>query len=132
MIVSIEHIGKEFVPRDDLSFRLSDLPSPRLLVTSDNENINGIVKSSVLRNDYRRSVIIPQRIVKKLTGKARGISGEFYEAGAPTVGILPNPPYIFFKEDTLEAVARDQLVPTADLVVAMLRTADELSLDELR
>ncbi len=132
LIVSIEHIGKEFVPRDDLSFRLSDLPSPRLLVTSDNENINGIVKSSILRNDYRRSVIMPQRVVKKLTGKARGISGEFYEAGAPTVGILPNPLYIFFKEDTLEAVARDQLVPTADLVVAMLRTADELSLDELR
>jgi hypothetical protein len=132
LVVSIEHIGKDFVPQDDLSFRVSDLPSPRLIMTASNDNLNGIVKSSILHNDYRRSVILPQWVIKQTTGKARGISGEFYEAGAPTVGILPNPQYIFFTEDTPDAVARDQLVPTADLVISMLRAADELPLDELK
>ena len=101
-------------------------------MTSQNKNVNGIVKSCILHNDYRRSIIIPQWIVKQTTGKARGISGELYEAGAPVVGLLPNPPYIFFKEDTPETVARDQLAPTTDLVISILRTADTLPLEELQ
>jgi hypothetical protein len=132
LVVSVEHIAKDLVPQDDLSFKVSDLPSPRLIMTADNENVNGIVKSSILHNDYRRSLLLPQWIVKQTTGRSRGISGEFYDAGAPTVGILPNPQYIFFKEDTPDAVARDQLVPTANLIISMLRAADELPLDELR
>jgi len=132
LVVSIEHLGKEFVPQADLSFACSDEPSPRMVMTSQNENINGIVKSCIIKNDYRRSVIIPQWLVKQTTGKARGISGEFYEAGAPVVGLLPNPPYIFFKEDTLDTVAKDELVPTTNLIISILRTADTLPLDELR
>lgn len=132
LVVSVEHIGREVVLREDRSFEVSERPSPRLLMTSTNENLNGIVKSSILHHDYRRSMIIPQWVVKQVTGKARGISGEFYEAGAPVVGILPNPPYIFFKEDTPEAVARDQLAPTADLVISILRAADTLEIGELK
>lgn len=132
LVVAIEHIGKEFIPQKDLSFICSDQPSPRLIVISQNKNIGGIVKSSILHNDYRRSAIIPQWIVKATTGKSRGISGEFYDAGAPVVGLLPSPPYLFFQEDTLDTVARDQLVPTAALVASMLRAADELPLDKLR
>lgn len=132
LVVSIEHIGKEFVPREDLAFKCSDQPTPRMVMTSRNENINGIVKSCIIHNDYQRSVIIPQWLVKQTTGKARGISGELYEAGAPAVGLLPNPPYMFFKEDTLETVARDQLVPTTNLVISILRTADTLPLEEVR
>ncbi len=132
LVVSIEHIGKEFVPREDLAFNCSDQPSPRMFMTSRNENVNGIVKSCIIYNDYRRSVIIPQWLVKQTTGKARGISGELYEADAPVVGLLTSPPYMFFKEDTLETVAKDQLVPTTNLVISILRTADILPLEELR
>ncbi len=132
LVVSIEHVGREFVSQEDLGFKCSDQPSPRLVVISQNENVGGIVKSSILHNDYRRSVIIPQWVVKKISGKSRGISGEFYEADAPVVGLLPNPPYIFFKEDTPETVARNQLAPTADLVISILRTADTLPLEKLR
>ena len=132
LVVSIEHVGKEFIPQQDLSFECSDQPSPRLVVISQNESIGGIVKSSILHSDYKRSVIIPQWIVKALTGKSRGISGEFYDAGASVVGLLPAQPYLVFKEDTLKTVARDQLAPTADLVVSILRTADEVPLDQLQ
>ena len=131
LVVSVEHIGKEFVPQADLSFACSDEPSPRMVMTSQNENINGIVKSCIIKNDYRRSVIIPQWLVKQTTGKARGISDEFYEAGAPVVGLLPNPRYIFFKEDTPDTVAKDRLVPTTNLIISLLRTADTLPLEEL-
>jgi hypothetical protein len=132
LVISVEHIGREFLPQNDLSFSCSDEPSPRMFMTSQNENINGIVKSSIRHNGYRRSVIIPQWLVKQTTGKARGISGELYEAGTPVVGLLSNPPYIFFKEDTLDTVAKDQLVPTTNLVISILRTADTLAIEELR
>ena len=45
---------------------------------------------------------------------------------------MSNPPYMFFPEDTMEAVATDQLVPTANLMATILRTADAYELDDLR
>jgi hypothetical protein len=129
LVISVEHIAKEFLAREDMAFSCSEQPSPRMFLTTWNKNVNGIVKSAILRNDYRRCVIIPQWIVRKTTGKARGISGEFYEAGKPVVGLLSNPPYMFFKEDTPETVARDQLVPTTNLIISILRAADELPAD---
>jgi hypothetical protein len=132
LVVSVEHIAREFVPAEDLSLTCSDDPALRMFVTSGKRSIDGIVKSSILHNDYRRSIIIPQWIVKRVTGKARGISGEFYEAGVPVIGLLPNPPYMFFKEDTPATVARDQLVPTTDLIISMLRIADTLPMEKFR
>ncbi len=131
LVVSVEHIAREFAPREDLSFACSDTPSVRMFFTSRSRRLNGIVKSSILHNNYRRAVIIPQWVVKKMTGKARGISGEFYEAGAPVVGLLSSPSYMFFKEDTLDTVARDQLAPTANMVISILRTADTLPFNKL-
>ena len=45
---------------------------------------------------------------------------------------MSNPPYMFFPEDTIEAVATDQLVPTANLMATILRTADGYAMDDLR
>ncbi len=50
----------------------------------------------------------------------------------PVVGLLPSPPYMFFQEDTPDTIARDQLVPTADLLISILRTADTLPLSDLK
>lgn len=132
LVVAIEHIGLELDPQPDLSFRVSDRPSFRMFFTALNNKINGMVKSAILKHDFKRSVIIPQWLVEKITGKSRGISAEFHEFGLPVVGFLSNPPYMFFPEDTMAAVATDQLVPTANLVASILRTADSLSMEELR
>ena len=132
LIVAVEHIGRELDPRPDLRFRVSDRPSFRMFFTSMNRNINGMVKSAVLKQDYRRSTIIPQWLVTKITGRARGITGEFYEADLPVIGLMSSPPYMFFPQDTPDAVATDQLVPTANLMASIIRTADTLSFDDLR
>jgi hypothetical protein len=131
LVISIEHIAREFTPREDLSFSCSDKPALRMFFTSQSQNVNGIVKSSILRNDFGRSIMIPQWVVKKMSGKARGISGEFYEAGMPVVGLLSSPPYMFFREDTPDTVARDQLAPTVNVVISILRAADTLPLGDL-
>jgi Zn-dependent M28 family amino/carboxypeptidase len=131
LVVAVEHIGKELDPQPDLKFKVSGRPSFRMFFTALNRNVNGMVKSAVQKHDYRRSVIIPQWLVEKITGKSRGISAEFHEFGLPVVGLMSNPPYMFFPEDTMEAVATDQLVPTANVIASILRTADGLSLDQL-
>ena len=91
-----------------------------------------MVKSAIVKQDFKRSVIIPQWLVAKITGKARGISAEFHEAGLPVIGFMSNPPYMFFPEDTMAAVATDQLVPTANIIASILRTADRFSFKALR
>ena len=75
---------------------------------------------------------MPQWLVKKITGKSRGISGEFYEADIPSIGLLSAPPYLFFKEDSPEIVAKDQLIPTTNLILSILRAAEKLSISELK
>jgi len=132
MVVAVEHIGRELDPQPDLSFKVSRRPSFRMFFTALNQNINGIVKSAIVGNDFQRSVIVPQWLVEKITGKARGISAEFHEIGLPVIGFMSNPPYMFFPEDTLDAVATDQLVPTANLIATILRNADAFSFDDLR
>jgi hypothetical protein len=54
------------------------------------------------------------------------------ECGIPAQKGMSNPPYMFFPEDTTEAVATDQLVPTANIIATILRTADDLSMEELK
>jgi len=103
-----------------------------MFFTALNQNVNGMVKSAVLKTDFRRSVIVPQWLVEKITGKARGISAEFHGIGLPVIGFMSNPPYMFFPEDTMSAVAVDQMVPTANLMATILRRADAFSMDELR
>jgi len=39
---------------------------------------------------------------------------------------------MFFPEDTVAAVAEDQLAPSAELVAAVLRDADKVSFEDLR
>lgn len=131
MVIAVEHIGLELDPQPDLDFKVSERPSFRMFFTDLNQNINGMVKSAILKQDFKRSVIIPQWLVAKITGKARGISAEFHEAGLPVIGFMSNPPYMFFPEDTVTAVARDQLVPTANLIATILRSADKFTLKEL-
>jgi hypothetical protein len=131
LVVAIEHIGRELDPQPDLNFKVSGRPSFRMFFTALNKNINGMLKSSILKHDYKRSVIIPQWLVEKITGKSRGISAEFHEFGLPVIGFMSNPPYMFFPEDTIDAVAADQLVPTANVIASILRTADGLSMDDL-
>jgi hypothetical protein len=39
---------------------------------------------------------------------------------------------LFFPEDTLEAVAEQELAPTANLLIALIRAAERYDLSELR
>jgi len=132
LVISAEHIGRRLHPQQDLSFAVSEVPSFRMLLTSWGGVVPEIAKAAVLHTDYRRSMVIPQRLVRATTGKARGISGEPFEAGLPTVGLLSAEPYLNFPEDTLEAVARDELVPSTNLLIALIRAADESPLSEFR
>ena len=132
LVISAEHIGRRLRPQQDLSFAVSEVPSFRMLLTSWGGAVPEIAKAAVLHRDYRRSAVIPQRLVRATTGKARGISGEPFEAGLPTVGLLSAEPYLNFPEDTLEAVAQEELVPSTNLLIALIRAADKYPLSELR
>jgi hypothetical protein len=132
LVISAEHIGKRLRPEGDLSFAVSEVPSFRMLLTSWSGPIPEIAKAAVLHTDYRRSMVIPQRLVQATTGKARGISGEPFEAGLSTVGLISAEPYLNFPEDTLEAVAEEELVPSTNLLIALIRAAERYPLSEFR
>jgi hypothetical protein len=132
LVISAEHIGRRLRPQKDLSFAVSEVPSFRMLLTSWSGVVPEIAKAAVLHADYRRSMVIPQRLVQVTTGKARGISGEPFEAGLPTVGLISAEPYLNFPEDTLTAVAQEELVPSTNLLIALIRAAEEYPLREFR
>jgi hypothetical protein len=132
LVVSVEHIGKRFMPQRDRSFKTDEFHLFRSFLITNNKQIEKMVESAIKNNDFRRSLVVPQEFVLKATGKARGISGEFYEAGFPVVGLLSSPNYLFFKEDTPEAVAEDQLVPTVEVILSILRAADDYPIETFK
>jgi len=132
LVISAEHIGRRLSPQPDLSFAVSEVPSFRMLLTSWSGPVPEIAKAAVLHTDYRRSMVIPQRLVQATTGKARGISGEPFEAGLPTVGLISAEPYLNFPEDSLDAVAEEELVPSTNLLIALIRAAERYPLSAFR
>ena len=120
--VAIEHIADDYNPPNPPT----GLVEPRGAFITENPVAVSLYARAVARHNAYRTLLFP-------TGTPLGVptdAGPFYEAGYSVASLISGPVWLFDDDDTLERVARDQLVPLTEMYVdfigGMNRVGDPL------
>ena len=107
--ISIEHIADDFNPPNPPT----GLVEPRGTFMTENPVAVSQYSSVVAKHNALRSLVFP-------TGSPLGVptdAGEYYAAGVPVVSLISGPSWLFDEADTLDRVAKGELVPTTQRYV---------------
>jgi len=124
--VCAEHIGLE-AKNVDGKFVLSDSCEPRGIFVTENEKFISITRDAVIKNEYKRTVVIP-------TFSPLGVcSDAFYlhKSGVPVISLISGPLYIYDLEDSDDKIAVDQLRPTTLTLIDVIEEVDNMSSKEI-
>lgn len=123
----IEHLAMEMVEDEGKNGAAGGLiPTgeimPRALFVTDAGPLVEIVKGAVIKNDLRRTAMIPNDTPFGVPTDATA----YNRAGIPVVSFISPPPYWNGIEDTWDKLAVGELIPTArafsDIIDALLET----------
>ena len=131
----IEHIGKEVGLGENNEPVIREEPEIRLLYVTDvNGNVD-IVKHAVVRNDLRRTIVMP---VEPKTpnndlyvfSQDEVISDGYYSDlnGIPVISILSPQMYLFHPMDTPDMIPKEELVPVGRMYAEMIMELFEIGL----
>jgi len=110
--VAIEHIADDYNPPNPPT----GLVEPRGTFITENPVAVSLYARAVARHNVYRTLLFP-------TGTPLGVptdAGPFHEAGYQVVSLISGPTWLFDDDDTLERVARDQLVPLTEMYVGFI------------
>lgn len=123
----IEHLALEYVEDDNGVIVPTGEIQARGLFVTDSGPLVDIVKEAVIKNDLRRTILLP-------TDTPLGVPTDataYNRAGLPVASFISPPLYWNSLEDTWDKIATDQFVPTAtaygDIIDALMMVeADEI------
>ncbi|MGD1996804.1 MAG: M28 family peptidase [Anaerolineae bacterium] len=107
--VCIEHIADDYNPPAPPT----GMVEPRGTFITENPVVVSLYARAVARHAIYRTLVFP-------TGTPLGVptdAGTFQRAGYPVVSLISGPTWLFDDDDTLDRVARDQLVPLTEMYV---------------
>ena len=126
--VSIEHIGKQGVKDADNKLKIIDRPEYRGIFENLSPALKQTMISGIIKHDLRRITMLNATALCPTVG----IPTDAFScvAGIPTASLIAGPNYLYDEADTLDKIAKDQLVPVtkffAELVEAMDATPSAL------
>lgn len=126
--ISIEHIGKQGVKDDDNKLKIIDQPEYRGIFENLAPALKQTMINGMMKHDLRRTVMLNATALCPTVG----IPTDAFScvAGIPTASLIAGPNYLYDEADTLDKIAKDQLVPVtlffAELVEAMDATPSAL------
>ncbi len=107
--IVIEHIADDYNP----PLSPTGMVEPRGTFISENPVAVSLYAGAVARHGIYRTLLFP-------TGTPLGVptdGGQYHQAGVPVVSLISGPTWLFDDNDTLDRVARDQLVPLTRMYV---------------
>ncbi|MDY6842707.1 MAG: hypothetical protein SVW57_01260 [Thermodesulfobacteriota bacterium] len=117
--IAIEHIADDYNPPANPT----GLVEPRGIFVTENPVIIGMLAQIVARYNIYRSLIFP-------TGSPLGVptdAGHWHREGYRIISNISGPSWLFDKNDTLDRVARDQLVPLTKMYIELIDQMDRRS-----
>jgi pimeloyl-ACP methyl ester carboxylesterase len=111
----IKVVGGEFVETGLIAPRGMFLSGPTY---SANEYLLSYASEAIINNDMERTSILPGAFA------VPGEGGKFHALGVPTINYISHNAPQFTQYDTLETVAKDQLVPTTKMFIDIINDID--------
>ena len=122
-VVSLEHMGNEFVKGPDGMPASTGLLVPRVLMVSDEVKGLADLTLGVMRKHKLERTFVLSTSFMQLLGGGPGLpsdSSDFIRAGAPVIAMVGAPMYLYDAADTLDKVAKSDLHRVARAFVDLL------------
>lgn len=122
--VTLEHIGLQGLEDEDGQLVVSELPEIRGII----ENLGPTLKlgliNQLIKHDLRRTVMLQGHLLCPL-GAMPTDASFVCAAGVPTASLIAGPNYLYDAADTLDKVARDDLVPVTRVFAELIEQIDD-------
>jgi hypothetical protein len=127
-VVTIEHIGKEFLKGPNGQLRDAGRLVPQaVMVTTDVKGFEDIAVNAIHGFGLERAFAVSTSLVEWVVGG--GIpadSDDFFRAGLPVIALVGAPLYLYDEADTLDKVARQHLNRVARAFVQVVEQVSAL------
>lgn len=120
--INIEMIGKQIKVVNGEFFETGEVAPRGMFVSgptySANEYIFSYASKAIVNNDMERTSILPGAFA------VPGEGGKFHALGIPTINYISHNAPQFTQYDTLETVAKEELVPTTKMFIDIINDLD--------
>ena len=124
----LEHACLEFVKEGD-AVASNGRPVPRWFFASEIPRLKSALLDALVAEDLRRSMILPPDAI----GTQPPTDGGYYSnEGVPIVNFLAAPWYLFDKQDTLDKIDQDSLVPLTRATIRVVESTKGVSAADMR
>jgi hypothetical protein len=110
-VVTVEHIGNEFLKGPDGGWRATGRVVPHaLMVSTEIKGFKDIAVNAMKRFGLERTFAVSTSLASLVTGGTLPAdSDDFWNAGLPLIAFVGAPLYLYDEADTLDKVARQDL-----------------------
>jgi hypothetical protein len=121
--VTLEHIARQAIIGDDGQLEVTDRPELRAIIENLGPTLKLQMINSVIRHDLRRTAILQGHLLCPL-GAMPTDASFVCTAGVPTASLISGPIYLYDEADTLDKVAREDLVPVTHAFIELIEAID--------
>ncbi len=123
--INIEMIGKQ-IKIEGGEFFETGLVAPRGMFLSGpflsaNEYLLSYASEAIVKNDMERTSCLPGAFA------VPGEGGKFHAIGIPTINFISHNAPQFTQYDTLDTIAKEELVPTTNMFIDIIKNLDKTS-----
>ena len=122
--VTLEHIAKQGVINSDGQLVMNDQPELRAILNNMGAPIKLSMINAIVKHDLRRTFLLSAHALCSLGGVPTDASF-VCAAGVPTASLIAGPVYLYDEADTLDKVAKDELVPVTNAFIDIINALDK-------
>ncbi len=127
--VTLEHVAKQGVIKNG-QLEIKEQPELMGILETLGPVVKRKLKSSIIKHDLRRSALLNAGLLCKLGGIPTDASF-WCGAGLPTASLISAPVYLYDEADTLDKVAKDQLLPVAYVFADLIEALDKTPVKDI-
>lgn len=127
--VTLEHVARQGVVKNG-ELIMRDQPEILGIMNNFSREVRSHLHASMVRHDLRRSATLKAGLLCNTVGLPTDASF-WCRAGVPTASLIAAPVYLYDEDDTLDKVAKDQLVPVARVFADLVDVLDHTPADRI-
>lgn len=121
--VTLEHIAKQGKTGPDGELLITDQAEVRGIMNNLGPTLKATMIDSLVRHDLRRTALLSAHALCATVGMPTDASFVCIN-GVPTASFIAGPNYLYDEADTLDKVAKEDLVPVAEVFSELIEAID--------